>query len=51
MIRVQWTYTEQINLIKTFGAAPNIIHIIQKISITALIVNYCYGAKIAIPTK
>ena len=44
MIRVQWTCTERINLIKTFGAAPKIIHIIQKISITALIVNYCYGA-------
>ena len=51
MMRVQWTCTERINLIKTFGADPKIIHIIKKISISALIVNYCYGAKVAISTK
>ena len=51
MIRVQWACTERINLIKIFGAALKIIHIMQKISVTALIINYCYGAKVAIPTK
>ena len=43
MIRVQWTCTERIKIIKTFGAATKITHIIQRKSITAQIVNYCYG--------
>ena len=48
MIRVQWTCTERINLIKTLRAAPKIIHIIEKVSITALIVNYCYDCSFLI---